>query len=303
MFKKAFSLALTLWIVAIISLVSALYLTYGKKVVDKTIKLEKKINIIFETESTIELLKFYIMTGEIINNRVDNKLLKKNFPKLPSTLFIDGRKTLWNQQVITLQDTAGLIGLADTEAIANSLILSENDSKDKKVIIQNSMNDWLDENKIPLLNGAEDAFYIDEKYKPRDENYFAAREEIFLVRGVSDISIIKKEELMSKLIASNYILRNLLTMDINLLGKIYNLSKIEVEQLIKAKSEGKNSLLTMFYTLRPKAFNNESIGISPSRIIQLSVFSETKELAEKIKLLISFRPKESHAFEVLEYNN
>jgi len=303
MYRKGFSLALTLWIVAIISLVSALYLEYGKKVVQKTVQLDKKLKVILEAESTIELIKFYTMTGAITLNRVQNGLLKKEFPSLPSTLFIDGRETVWKRSIIKLQDTGGMVGINDIETIANILDSDENSSKDKKDIIQDSMEDWLDQNRQTLLNGAESIFYRENGFEPRDENYFSAIEELFLVRELDNLSLIQKNKLKSTLVVSNYVTHNIYTMDLNLLGKVYNLSKVEIEQLDKAKKEGKELLLNLFYEFRPEAFNREGTGVTPTRVIQLVVTTSNKGAREQIKLLISFRANSLNAFEVLEYNN
>ena len=63
MSKKGFSLALTLWIVAILSLLSAYYLNYGKKVVEKSGELQIKLNLVLEAESMVEVIKFYGENG------------------------------------------------------------------------------------------------------------------------------------------------------------------------------------------------------------------------------------------------
>jgi len=155
--KKGFSLALTLWIVAMMSLVSALYLGHSKKVVQKTIQLNQKLQLIFDSESTIELLKFYISTGYMSGDKIINNEFKNVFPSFPSSLSIDGTKEVFDNRTIILQDTAGLININDKEALSNYLCL-ENSTIEDKSIIKDSITDWLDEDSFMSLNGAEKLF-------------------------------------------------------------------------------------------------------------------------------------------------
>jgi len=302
--RKAFALALTLWIVAIMSLVTALYLNYGKITVQKTKLLNKKLDAIFKVESTVELLKFYGVTGEFLSNTIKNKILQRNFPSFPNQIFTDGRETKWNKQIIKIQDISGLIGTADMDALVNYIISNVNISKDKSVIIKESMLDWLDSNEITNLNGAEAPFYSHKGlgYTPRNENYIASLDEIFLLKGLVGVKINRKK-LKSKLILSSFVLRNILTMDINVLSALYHFSKIEQEQLIKAKKESNKTFVRLFYELRPKELNSELTGLSSSRIMKVLVSFKDKEIYEEVSFIISFRQNEFTISEIIEYNN
>ena len=302
--KKGFALALTLWIVAIMSLVTALYLSYGREIVQKTTLLNKKLEAIFEVESALELLKFYGMTGNLSQNNISNNELKKLFPQFPIKIFIDGRVTKWGKITIILQDTAGLIGTNDVEGIMNYLISKKKILKDKEAIIKDSINDWLDNNSFKLLNGAESSFYRSQGYAylPRNESYFSSIDELFAVRGLRETNLDKKV-LKFKFVVSSYTTRNVITMDIDLLGNVYNLPKIEIEQLKKAKKESIDIFFRLFYQQNSEAFQSEGTGASASRIVKTVIMYEDKKIHEKISLLISFRLGLLSASEVLEYNN
>lgn len=302
--KKGFALALTLWIVAIMSLVTALYLSYGREIVQKTTLLNKKLEAIFEVESAVELLKFYGMTGNLSQNNISTNGLKELFPNFPTRIFIDGRVTKWGKITIILQDTAGLIGTNDVEGIMNYLISNKKISKDKEAIIQDSINDWLDNNSFKLLNGAESSFYRSQGYAylPRNENYFSSIDELFSVRGLVDSNLDKKL-LRSKFVVSDYTARNVITMDVDLLGNVYNLPKIEIEQLKKAREESIDTFFKLFYQQNPEVFQSEGTGSSASRIVKTIVMYDDGEIHEQVSLLISFRLGLLGASEVLEYNN
>ena len=302
--KKGFALTLTLWIVAMMSLASALYLSYGKRTVQKTKKLEKKLEAILKTESTIELLRFYGATGSIQGNKIVNHNLVKIFPSLPKEIFIDGRELVWGKEHIVLEDTAGLIGSGDIDALSSYLVSTQNTLKDKKVIIENSIKDWIDDNGFTLLNGAETSYYQHQgySYTPRNQNYLSSLDELFLIRGLTGMDI-NRSSIKSNIVLSDYVSRNVLTMDLALLAKVYKLSKIEVAQLREAKKESSDRFFKLFYKFRAEVFNSDGTGITPSRIVKLRISYVNKEIHESVSLLISFRLSKLASHEILEYNN
>jgi hypothetical protein len=295
--RKGFALALTLWIVAMLSLVSVLYLSYGKKVVKKTIQLNKKLELIFEAESTIELLKFYIATGNIDKDRVVNRNLKNIFPSFPTFFYIDGRVKVMDNRTIKLQDTAGLINIHDDEAF--SRYLSKGLSIEERSVISDSLDDWLDLDGFSSLNGAETPFYKQKKYAygARDEDYISSIEEIFLIRGIDKYKNIDKENL----ILSNLLIRNILTMNPYLLGKVYGFTQNEIEQLIEGRKEGKELFSNLFYRLNIDNQRPEIDGFITSNILKIDIVVHRKTLYKKIKLLVNFKPNSQRAFKVLEY--
>ncbi len=303
MIKKGFSLALTLWIVAIMSLASVLYLSYAKKVVQKTKLLNQKLQLTFDTESTIELLKFYIATGYFEKYNIKNNTINSVFPSLPNTLLIDGTKESFDNRIVILQDSAGLININDTDAIANYFTQS-NDIEHKGIIID-SIKDWLDLDEFALLNGAESLYYRNKKYAyiPRNELYFASTDEIFLLRGLVGCNLTKEQQNYNNLIVSDLTSRNLLTMDMNLLQKIYGFTQNEIEQLKDAKKEDINLFLSMFYRFNAQNMNWERDSSFPSNILKMRVLSSNKNIKKDIILIINFRLSQEYVFEILEYND
>lgn len=302
--KKGFALALTLWIVAIMSLVSVLFLSYSKKVVQKSRDLEAKLEVTIEAESTFELLKFYGATGEIVKNRIVNKNLEGIFPSFPTILPIDSRETVWDNRTIILQDTAGLINISDIDAIAN-FVGYESNSKDKKVIIQDSIEDWLDTDSLSHLNGAEDSFYrtLGYKYGTRDRRYFASIEELSLLRGIVDWNPLKVKKLLSQLYIFKRSTRNILTMNIDTLGRIYHFNKNDLAQLKKARDEGDSSFESLFYHLNPENFNFERDSSMASGAIKVKVIVSKRNVTKEISAMVDFIQTKRKAFEVLKYQD
>jgi hypothetical protein len=300
MSKKGFALALTLWIVAMMSLVTVIFLSYGKKIVKNSRNLETKLEVTLASESFLEFLKFYASTAKITNNKMINYNLKELYPLFPTVLFIDSRKNIWKKKIFYLQDTAGLINITDTEAIS-SFVNHENRVKDKKVIIKESIEDWLDKDSIAHLNGAESNFY--KNYNTRDKSYFAHSQELSLIRGITDSNQTNVDKLLSKVYLFKRSSRNLLTMNINLLVYIYEFSQSNLIQLKKARAESIESFERIFFNLSNKKFNVERDSFMPSGAVIIKIVVTDKNVTKEICSMVDFMATEKRAWEVWDYKD
>lgn len=302
--KKGFALALTLWIVAILSLFSIYYLNHGKKVVTKSRALQTKLKLILDSESMVELIKFYGATGVIVENRLENRLIEEKIKNFPNKIFIDSQKVVFDNSTIELQDSAGLIDISDKEAISDYVV----EDKEKKDIIRDSMSDWIDPDDFSSLNGAEKSYYRRNgyRYNARNEQYIASSDELFLIRGLKNLSKDKKERLLSNLIISDgggtY---NFFTLKDDILKSRYYLTSNDIEQLKKAKEKSLESFRILFYTLNKRAsIDFEEDNIYPSSILKGRVVSSFENIREEVEFVIDFNPKtDDKSFEVLFYKN
>lgn len=286
-----------------ISLVSVLFLSYGKKIVQNSRSLEKKLELTIETESFLEFLKFYGATAKIVDNRMVNSNLKKLFPSFPTALSIDFQKIRWKGKVFYLQDSAGLINITDIEAISN-FINYENGLKDKKVIIHDSMEDWLDRDSFSYLNGAEDSFYQPYGYGSRDSRYFAHKRELSLLRGIMDLNRTSVDRLISKIYLFKRSSRNILTMNLDTLGHIYNLNGTQISQLKKAKKENNiDSFERLFGYFSEDKFDFERDTFMPSGAVVISVSTDDTNITKNITTMVDFMATKRGAFEVWSYQD
>ena len=302
--KNGFALALTLWIVAMMSLVTVLYLSYGKKVVFNSSQLHKKLDLIFEAESTVELLKFYGSTGSFKSISINNEFVKKSFPLFPKRILLDSTEIVWKNSTIVLQDTAGLVDINDIEGVANLINYELRASKDKKSIIKDSILDWLDKDRIRKLNGAETPFYQKYGYVSSDRDYFIAREELFLIKGIKNLRYDVREKILSSLVLTDNNRRNILTFSNQLLQLIYNLSENDIQELEKLKKEYALAKFSeFFFSINKENYDFEIDGGIPSHIIRATVLSSVENIKKKIVVLIDFRETNQAAFEVLRYKD
>lgn len=302
--KKAFSLVLTLWIVAMIGLVSVLYLSYSKRVIEKSFQLYDKLEVRFQAESVIELLNFYASTGNIRLNYIENKSLKSILPTFPTKIQIDSKEFVWRNTKISLQDTAGLISIENIKMISHYTSEHISKLKDKESIITNSIKDWLDKDDFLTASGAENPFYKPYGYGARNRGYFAAIDELFLLRGMEDLSNLNKETLNSLIVISSLKKRNISTLPKSLLQSYYSLSKSDSEILNNLKIAGKIQEFQSFFNLAHKEnFSIEIDGFHPSGVIKMNITSSKNEIKSIISLLVSFHPKNKKAFRILNYKN
>jgi len=298
--KKGFALALTLWLVAILMASSILFLEYSKKTVEKSKALNKKLELTIRAESLFELLKFYGSTGNFTQNKIQNKLLKPFIPTFPNVMKIDSTPYKWRNCSIILQDTAGLLSLKDTEAIASYVAI--NKLVKANVRIKSKILDWLDRDTLPTINGGEDSIYIKYKYSPRNQGYFAAIDELFLIEGLNDLN--NTDILLKYLVKSELRGRNILTMDKVLLKSIYGLSTMESKQLIQLREKGDfNKLFSFFAIIDKKLYDQERDGGYPSNILKITISCSENSIKKKIIGLVDFTKKSKKAIEILNYKN
>ncbi len=103
---------------------------------------------------------------------------------IPSTAFGKGEYRVW----IDNEGGKVNINLADKE-ILKAMLSGFPLEEDRKEMIADSIMDWRDKDNLHRLNGAEDDYYLflPQPYECKDD-YFDAKEELLLVRGVtSDI--------------------------------------------------------------------------------------------------------------------
>jgi len=302
--KNGFALVLTLWIVAMMSLASVLYLSYAKKIVHNSRQLYEKLTLTFKAESTIELLKFYGSTGAIKSTFMTNTLVQKKFPTFPKQISINSKKIVWDNTTILLEDTGGLIDISDTDLLSNYIKGKNQDLKGKEDIIKDSIEDWLDENQFKQLNGAEDLFYQNFGYESRDRGYFASPEELFLLKGFEDFNETDKDDLLSLLVMTDSHRHNILTLKSDLLQSMFSLSMSDVTQLKHfKKSNDLVHFMSFFHTIYKENYDLEADGALPSKIVRVTVNSKNKNIHKEIVLLIDFNIFFKKYFQVLNYKD
>jgi len=232
-----------------------------------------------------------------------NHQLHEYLPNFPKRLFIDSKKMLWDNTSIVLQDTSGLIDIEDVKAVVNYVCSQDDELKDKKDIIQASIDDWLDRDSFSTLNGAEDAFYKKYAYQARNYGYFSSVDELFLLRGMTDLNWTVQEKLLSSFVLSNRKTRNILILKKDMLQSIYNISQSDILQLQKAKEMSFTHFISLFDTLYKENYDFEGDGASPSQIMRVKIVSSDKNISKEIEFLIDFSLYNQKAFAILNYKD
>lgn len=302
--KKGFALALTLWIVAMMSLASVLYLSYGKKLVEKSRQINEKLKVTLEAESMVEILKFYGATGSFQFNTIKNSFFDKEKFLLSPKIFIDGKAMTFSHVTLKIEDTAGLLDLSDTFSLINFMKYEGKEIKDKKDIIHDSIADWLDTDQFKRLKGAENLFYGGYGYFPRNRNYLTAVEELFLIRGMNEFNRSQQEKISSIVVLSDTKAQNILTMNRDVRERIFNISKTDSNELENLKKEGDiGHFLRFFSSIYKENYSEEDGGAIPSHIIKVKIVSFSNQIKKEIQLLMDFRVKHDKCFRILNYKD
>ena len=168
--RKGFSLAFTLWIVAALMTGALFFVENGKKNLKINASIIEKLELELNTDSYMNLLMFYLATGS--DNHI-GAIVKNNLqvPFLREVVPIDGTSFMMNDFNVSIQSVSGMINLAfpDISMIAK---LFAPYAKGPEAVLQDSLQDWLDEDSFHRINGAEADYYasLGVLYEPRNKN-------------------------------------------------------------------------------------------------------------------------------------
>jgi general secretion pathway protein K len=183
---------LTLLIAAVIITVSIGFNWLVKEHLKAAEGLKNKTEAMLNAHSAYESLIYCMLSGaltqkEVVLNKGEDILGVKSIP-------LNGSGVLINKGVtIRIQDSNGILSLAslNTYVIKNLIELIAPDNNNSTAITD-SFLDWIDQDKLTRINGAEDIFYRSERKPYTARNYpVQYKEEFSFIRGMDDSMFIK----------------------------------------------------------------------------------------------------------------
>lgn len=183
---------LTLLIAAVIITVSIGFNWLVKEHLKAAEGLKNKTEAMLNAHSAYESLIYCMLSGaltqkEVVLNKGEDILGIKSIP-------LNGSGVLINKGVtIRIQDSNGILSLAslNTYVIKNLIELIAPDNNNSTAITD-SFLDWIDQDKLAHINGAEDIFYRSERKPYTARNYpVQYKEEFSFIRGMDDSMFIK----------------------------------------------------------------------------------------------------------------
>lgn len=291
--RNAFALSIVLWIVAALMLGVTVLLSFAKDNNNATQEINNKLEAQIINKEILEILKYYIMTSnsEYITLMNSSKILTKY--KLPNKLILDD--TLYNiadGSTIQLMDTSGLLNILGP--IPKFLVAGaslKNTQRQLSLVMEDSLNDWIDTDGSVRLNGAEDTFYKMKKrkmYGTRNHKFMQDIEELRLVNGFDEIPQSNWNILKQRTYFGVGQTPNLLLISSEQLEVLFNLSSLRAKDLIQVRKHDKAKYLALIRELDDYVEDYYSSGYSMQ--IRIKIISKKGRAISKLSTIISFKP-------------
>ena len=266
------SVLIIVLVLMIVSISLALYtVSLSRDMVATSQQLLDKLQAKFDTTSVMGKIIYIGTTGRFSSWGIDNQSANRDFPvqiNLRSTPFMVGKSE------VRLQDSAGRLGLQllNTEYIKK--ILYHLGIKPGEVdTAVDSLLDWVDEDDLKHLNGAESYYYRAEqskKYLPRNDRFIQGVDELMLIKGWRGAVF---DALRDEIIPTGTSSFNINTADAAMLSGALDISRESADQLIQLRE--KNMILSRadIVALTPNALTNtyEYITNFPSKTVAVDL--------------------------------
>lgn len=234
--KNGFALAVSIWISAILVASTLFILSMYKKGVDNASELEDKINSYLMLDGAVDRFIFFAKTGVFEKNYIMNELEK--FPE--KLKFGDSNQTFGEGVFVNIVSADELISVygSDTGKINHLLNYVLQNKKD----YENVIKDWIDDDDLENLNGAEKNYYFLKHalYEPSNMQVLQHPEELFLIKGLDAISPALQKRIIEQFHFSRTSILNLYVIEPSEIQKYIFLEKFEekiLESLYKTDQD------------------------------------------------------------------
>jgi len=301
--KKGSAIIIVLMLVIISVAVSIFFISVSKKMIKSSNLLLDKLYAQVGVESELEIIKFYISTGERKFDFVKNVSIRNI---LPSRIYVDGREQIIdNNTKIRVVDTGTKFNLwmCDLNYLKSLLIL-KGIKRDNVEVIMESIKDWYDKDSIPNPAGAENFFYKRKnlKYVPRNSKAIQSVFELGLIKGLRNnneaFHILKKYSVVSP--DWHF---NINTMDACMLSSVFGIS-CEISKVLVKRRKKENYLfpedIEKYMPKNRKVFDPFIYLYFPTCVFNIDVVYKYGEAKSEKSCLIDFCGKKDVAFRVLE---
>jgi len=296
--RSGFALSIVLWIVAALLLGIAFIVSLSKDNLALTKRLHNKLDSRLEAESILEALKFAILTSDYDNSSL---LIIDNLPyKFPKKIILDGRKYKISKEItISLQDASSMLKVTYPDANMIALLATKNNEREFLYTIKDSINDWMDEDNVVRLNGAEKSFYNLKKgvdYGPRNSPALQSVEELRLINGINSLSSKRWNDLKKYLYFGDGATVNLSLITPSYLAKILKLDFYEASVLHRYEASDFNKFVTIIR--ENKNYNDEYMGFALSFKIKIDIMVKNHTSVSKLHTFINFRSLSKNSLSV-----
>jgi type II secretory pathway component PulK len=286
-------------VLMMVSMSLALYtVSLSRDMVATSQQLLDKLQAKLDTTSTMEKVAYIATTGRFSSWDIENMSANREFPvqlNLRNIPFMVG-----NSQV-RLQDSAGRLGLSPPNTFYLKRMLRHIGIKPGEVeTAVDSLLDWIDEDDLKHLNGAESYFYRAEqskKYLPRNDRFIQAVDELALIKGWRGAVF---DALRDEIVPAATGMLNMNTADAALLSGILDISRESAGQLLQLRE--KKGVLSRADIIRfdPNALTNmdEYITNFPSMAVVIDIRTTVGVSGDLQRAVINFRQRSDRPYTI-----
>ncbi|MEI6206355.1 MAG: hypothetical protein WCP20_06210 [Desulfuromonadales bacterium] len=277
----------------------ALYtVSLSRDMVATSQQLLDKLQARLDSGSTMEKVVYIGTTGRFSSWNIENISANREFPlllNLRNTPFMVG-----NSQV-RLQDSAGRFGLWPPNTYYLRRMLQHNGIQAGEVATAiDSLLDWIDEDDLKRLNGAESYYYRAEqtkKYLPRNDRFIQAVDELALIKGWSGaVFDVLRDEIMPTATGA----LNMNTADAALLSGILDINRESAGKLIQLRE--KKGVLSradlMVFDPNALTSKDEYITNFPSKTVAVNISTTIGVSGDLQHAVISFRARTDRPYTI-----
>jgi type II secretory pathway component PulK len=201
-------------------------------------------------------------------------------------------------------DSAGRLGLwpPNNEILKRVLLLGGVKVADANVAAD-SLLDWIDEDDLKHLNGAEKYFYRSENslgFEPRNNRFIQSVEELELIRGFRGKAYdLVREELLDTAPG----ILNINTADALVLAAALDVDLESAQRLVQVRE--KKGIVTYVdlvgLTGKGLTFMDEYITTIPSMTLDVDIRTRFNEAGDSVRALVRFKSERDRPFTVEKY--
>jgi len=301
--KNAFVLSIVLWIVAALLFATTILSVLATDTQSLTKGIDNKLKADLIAEDVLEVLKFHVLTSDFDNSSFKIKNIENTDYIFPSQLIVDNRwYKIGKHTQIRVQDTSGMINIMMTRPETIAYLATKSSQRQLRYIIQDSIKDWRDKDNIVSLNGAEASRYEIKKhvkYPIRNSKAIQSVDELRLINGLDTLSPDKWNIFKEKLYYGNGVTTNLAVVDKRSLAYLLNMNDSQATSLIRVRNFNMPKFIELTY--KSKNFNDNTMGFSLSKQLNIEIKVTLNNAVSVIKILIDFRPKKDHFYTTIKY--
>jgi type II secretory pathway component PulK len=277
----------------------ALYaVSLSRDMVATSQQLLDKLQAQLDTTSSMEKIVYIGTTGRFTSWNIENMSTNRDFPlllNLRSTPFMAG-----NSQV-RLQDSAGRLGLwpPGSHFVKQMLLHGGIKPEDAETAVD-SLMDWVDQDDLKHLNGAESYYYRAEqskKYLPRNDRFIQAVDELALIKGWRGAVL---EALRENIVPTTSVSINMNTANAALLTGVLDINLESAERLLQIREKKGIISRADLIVAAPNALTNmdEYITNFSSMTVAVDIRTLVGESNDLQRAVISFSQKKDRPYTI-----